>query len=218
MLRFSLPSLIKFLIGIFLLQAVTVLLVYTAERTNLAETWWLFLSLGLAIGALVAFWFTSLAEGNRHKAESQLKERHFREREAIRVKAEKERAEALKTTAQLVAKARARAASGNMLKTGAIVSGGVGVALLMMTQFITVGLLALTTAGGLMLGYGVRARQDRWAREHLLGAGEKHVDVLTYAPQASLAVLPMPKRRKKKVQDRGRVIEGPGASGEPIRP
>ncbi len=215
MFRFSIPSLIKFLIGIFLLQAITVLLVYTAEQTDIAETWWLFLSIGAAIGTLVALWFTSLAEGHRHKAESHLKDRHYREREALRAKAEKERVAAMKATERLVAKAKTRAANSNLLKTGALVTGGVGVALLMMTQFVTVGLLAVTTAGGLMLGYGVRARQDRWGRERLIGGEEKRIAAVTYRPEKTGGRLPKPRSEDR---NRGQLVDGQEDAGEPASP
>lgn len=198
MFRFSIPSLIKYLVGILLLQAVTVLLFYTAEQTNLAETWWLFAAIGVAIGTLVAFWFTSLAEGHRHKAESHLKERHYREREAIRTKLEKEKAQAVKATERLVEKAKSRANTGNLLKTGALVGGGVGV-LLLMTQFVTVGLLTLTTAGGLMLGYGARARQDKWTRNKQLAPGERAVEAITVDSRPALAA--PAKRRKKRPEN-----------------
>jgi|GEM_PF-607434 len=201
MFRFSIPSLLKFLIGILLLQAVTVLLFYTAQRTNLAETWWLFAAIGAAIGTMVALWFTSLAEGHRHKAESHLKERHYREREAIRTKLEKEKAQAVKATERLVEKAKSRANTGNLLKTGALVGGGVGVVLLL-TQFVTVGLLTLTTAGGLMLGYGARARQDKWTRSKQLGPSERTVEAITVDSRAALAA-PV-KRRKERSQDQSK--------------
>ena len=189
MFRFSASSLIKFLIGNLLLQAVTVLLVYTALQGNLEETWWLFVTLGIAIGVLVAFWFTSIAEGHRRRAESQLKERHFREREAIRTKLEKEKARAIKTTEREAAKLKARAATGNMLKTGGLVAGAVGV-MLVMTQFVTVGLLTLTTAGGLLLGYGVRARQDRWTRNKMIASEERAINAITLSQESKALAAP----------------------------
>ena len=202
MLRFSVPSLIKFLVGLLLVQGVTVLLVYTAERSDPTQTWWLFLAIGIAVSVLVALWFTSLAEGHRRKAESKLKERHYREREAIRTKLEKEKAKAVKSTEREAARARARAASGNMLKTGALVAGGVGV-VLMMTQFVTVGLLSLTTAGGLMLGYGVRARQDRWRQDKLVTAGERPVNAITLDETKAIAAPARPAKRKTNAKAKG---------------
>ncbi|MBK1699674.1 hypothetical protein [Thiococcus pfennigii] len=217
MLRFSLPSLLKYLVGILLVQGVTVLLVVTAMRSNPTETWWLFVAIGVAVGILVALWFTSLAEGHRRKAESRLKERHYREREAIRTKLEKEKAKAVKTTEREAARARARAASGNMLKTGALVAGGVGV-VLMMTQFVTVGLLSLTTAGGLLLGYGVRARQDRWRQDKLVTAGERPINAITLEETKAIAAPAKRARRGERKAAPGQLIEEgarPGEAGDP---
>jgi hypothetical protein len=42
MVPLSFASLVKFLVGILLLQGATVLLVYTAMRTDLSQTWPLF--------------------------------------------------------------------------------------------------------------------------------------------------------------------------------
>lgn len=220
MFRFSIPSLLKYLVGILLVQGVTVLLVVTAMRSDPTETWWLFVAIGVAVGILVALWFTTLAEGHRRKAESRLKERHYREREAIRTKLEKEKAKAVKTTEREAARARARAASGNMLKTGALVAGGVGV-VLVMTQFVTVGLLSLTTAGGLLLGYGVRARQDRWRQDKLVTAAERPVNAITLDETKAIAA---PVKRSKgqgngpSKRGRGELLDADAPLGEADNP
>jgi hypothetical protein len=60
------------------------------------------------------------------------------------------------------------------------VGGVVGLGTVMLfSQFMTIGLLTLSTAGGAALGYGVRARQERLGqgKRRLLG-GEKRVEVI----------------------------------------
>ncbi|NCA69583.1 MAG: hypothetical protein EOM91_05640 [Sphingobacteriia bacterium] len=154
-------SLLRFLIGIFLLQGVTGLLVYTALSTDWTRTWPLFLLLAVSIGTLVAFWFNTIVAADRHRTVSRISERFSKERERIRVKAEQVRAKVGRDHARLQAKARGGTLSAN-LKTGAVVGGalGLGVAMLL-AQFVTVGLLTLTTAGGAALGYSVRVRQEK---------------------------------------------------------
>jgi Flp pilus assembly protein TadB len=180
MLPFSLTSFLKYLIGILLAQGVTVLLVVTAYRTDLEKTGLLFLALNMAIGALTAFWFTSMAEGTRKQALSRAKESFAREREKIRVRAEQEKTKEAKSSRRRIDREKRRAQKGTNLKTGVMLGGAAGVGVFMvLTQFVTLGLLTLTTAGGAALGYGLRARQERLGfGGRLLPRGDKAVKVI----------------------------------------
>ncbi|WP_133510633.1 hypothetical protein [Candidatus Thiosymbion oneisti] len=181
MLPFSLTNFVKYLIGVLLVQGVTVLLVVTAYRTDLEQTGLLFLLLNLAIGTLTAFWFTSMAEGGRKQALSRAKEGFAREREKLRVHAEKEKAKEVKHNQRRISRERQRAQQGGNLKTSLMLGGAAGLGVVMvLAQFVTLGLLTLTTAGGAALGYGLRARQDRlgFGIGKLLPRTEKPVQVI----------------------------------------
>lgn len=170
----SLGSLIRLLIGIVLLQGVTVLLVYTALQTDWLTTWPLFVLLGGAIGFLVALWFNTIVSADRHRAVSRLSERYSKEREKIRVKAEQQRAKDGRSNERLAAKARSRPAAGLSLKTGVVVGGTVGLGVAMMVaQFMTLGLITLTAAGGAALGYTVRVRQEKLITSRRLAAEDR---------------------------------------------
>ncbi|NKN33233.1 hypothetical protein [Marichromatium bheemlicum] len=187
----SLGSLIRFLIGIFLLQGVTALLVYTALSTDWQTTWPLFALLAGAIGILVALWFNTIADAYRHRATSRLSERFSKEREKIRVKAEQQRAKAGRSQERLAAKAR-RSSWGASLKTGAVVGGAVGIGVTMMlTQFVTLGLVTLSAAGGAALGYGVRVRQQRVLENKRLAAEAHERQMLEMVPEQRV----LPRRR-----------------------
>jgi len=162
MLPFSLTNFIKYLIGVLFVQVVTVLLVVTAYRTDLERTGLLFLLLNLAIGTLTAFWLTSMTEGVRKQALSRAKEGFAREREKLRVHAEREKAREVKNNQRRISREKQRAQQGGNLKTSLMLGGAAGLGIVMvLAQFVTLGLLTLTTAGGAALGYGLRARQDR---------------------------------------------------------
>jgi hypothetical protein len=177
MLPFSLTSFLKYLIGVLVVQGVTVLLVVTAFETELEKTGFLFLLLNLAIGLMTAFWFTSMAEGTRRQALARAKESFAREREKIRVRAEREKTKEVRNTQRQINREKSRAKTGNNIRTGAMLGGLAGVGVVMvLTQFVTLGLLTLTTAGGAALGYGLRTRQER------LGFGGKRL------PRAQKAV------------------------------
>jgi len=185
MLPFSFTSFLKYLIGILFVQGVTVLLVITAYRTDLEKTGLLFLLLNSAIGALTAFWFTSMAESMRKQVLSRAKEGFAREREKIRVRAEQDKTKEVRNSQRQINREKQRAHKSSDRKTGLMLGGIAGVGVVMvLTQFVTLGLLTLTTAGGAALGYGLRARQER------LGFGlgkrfpraEKPVEVIEAQP------------------------------------
>ena len=187
MLPFSLTSLLKYLIGILFVQGVTVLLVVTAYRTDLEKTGVLFLLLNLAIGALTAFWFTSMAEGVRKQALMRAKEGFAREREKIRVYAEKDKAKEVRNSQRRVDREKRRVQKGGIRKTGLMLGGAAGLgAVMVLTQFVTLGLLTLTTVGGVALGYGLRTRQERLGFGLGVGKGlpraEKQVKALDVSP------------------------------------
>lgn len=194
MLRFSLTSLVKFLIGIVLLQGATVLLVITALRTSLEQTWPLFGALGLAMGVLTALWIHSIADSARKQCLAKAQETFFREREKIRVRAEQEKTKEVRNSHRIIQREKQRARTNGNLKTGVMIGGAVGVgAVMLMTQMITLGLLTLSTAGGAALGYGMRARQERLGRVGrgllgqgsgaLLGRREREMKVLEAKPE-----------------------------------
>lgn len=150
-------GLIRFLIGILLLQATTALLTYTALMTDLEQTVYLFAGLAALLGFLVALWFDSVVGTVREQTLAQQQKRHTREREKLRVQAEREKA---KFVAQ-----KKRVTSGAKLRTGVAVGGVVGVGVAMMfAQFLTLGLLTIATAGGAAAGYTLRGRQEKRLR------------------------------------------------------
>lgn len=182
----GLGSLIRFLIGIVLLQAVTLLLGYTAMHTDIRLTWPLFVLLGLSIGVLVAFWFNSIVAADRHRTLSRASERFSREREKIRVKAE-----------QLRSKAK-RSSMGASAKTGVVVGGALGVGVAMMfAQFMTLGLLTLSAAGGVALGYSVRARQEKGIMNKRLEADARAMEVIALDDTQKTSLLPQRKPKRK---------------------
>lgn len=162
MLHLGIPNLLKFLIGLLLGQGATALLVYLALKTNQEQLDILFLLLGLTITAVTALWFTSIADGARHRALTKVQENFSREREKIRVQAEQEKSKLVQTARRQAVKEKQAVQTTGHLKTGVMVGGVVGVSvMLMLTQFVTLGLLTLTTVGGLAVGYGTRVRQER---------------------------------------------------------
>ena len=153
---------LKFLPGIILVQCVTIALFFTVTRAGLDNTQ-LLLTIGLLeilFSVLAAFWFSAMAR-QRHLDELEtVKEGHAREREKIRVNAERQKSKIASDSQQQILKETRRAHAGANSKVGASFAGALALgAFMLYTQFVTFGLLILTTAGGGLAGYLARGRQ-----------------------------------------------------------
>lgn len=169
--RFNIPAIVKFAIGVLLVQGMTVLLVIATQQANLGETWLLMLGLGLSIGLLAALWFSSIASHCSQHALARASEKYSKARERMRRQTEKEKTKEIKDSHRQLLRETRRVQSRSSMKLAVALAGlaTVGVALVF-TQFMTLGLLALSTGGGALLGYGVRARQGRLAGRRATGA------------------------------------------------
>jgi Na+/melibiose symporter-like transporter len=159
--RFNIPAIFKFAVGILLVQGATVLLVMTAQQANLRETWWLMLCLGLLIGLLAALWFSSVASHCNQRTLAKASERFNRQRDRLRRQTEKEKTKEIKESHRQLLRETRRVQSRSNVKLGAALAGlATAGVVLFFTQFMTLGLLALSLTGGALVGYGVRARQN----------------------------------------------------------
>jgi len=158
---------VKFLIGILIVQLITAVLI-SISPINLDDLMSLIrLMLPLFFVALmVAFWFSSLSLHLRKDSELKMKTQFAKEREAIKVKAEKEKHRVVKQSQkEIVREAKVTHAKANF-KVGAAFAGALGVgALFIFAQLLTAGLLTLTAAGGVAGGYYWRGK--RLAKEQV---------------------------------------------------
>ena len=162
MIPFSLPAFIKFLVGVFLLQGTTVLLVMTVQGAELHSSSWLVVALGILIGVIAALWFSAISSHASQHSFTRASEKFNRQRDYLRRQAEKEKTKEIKDGHRQVLRETRRVQNRSTVKLGVAMAGiaGLGV-LLLFTQFMTLGLLAVSTTGGALLGYGFRARQGR---------------------------------------------------------
>ena len=157
---FSLPAFIKFLVGVFLLQGTTALLVISARDAGLYRSGWLVVALGMLIGIIAALWFSAITSHANAHSFVRASEKFNRQRDSLRRKAEKEKVKEIKDGHRQLLRESKRVQHRSTLKLGSAMAGiaGLGV-LLLFTQFMTLGLLAVSATGGALLGYGIRARQ-----------------------------------------------------------
>ncbi len=160
MIPFSIAALIKFLIGVFLLQGATVLLVLSLQDADLHGSGWLLVALGAVIGVIAALWFSTITSHASQHTFVRASEKFNRQRDYLRRQAEKEKTKEIRDGHRQILRETRRVQNRSTLKLGAAMAGiaGLGV-LLLFTQFMTLGLLAVSATGGALLGYGVRARQ-----------------------------------------------------------
>ena len=161
---------LKYLVGIIMVQILTVALVRLSPG-ELEGAALLRLAIPLVfISLTVAFWFASLAEHYRKDDIAKIQSEFAKEREKLRVNAERAKTRVVKKAQQDIAQeAKTTHAKANF-KVGAAFAGVMGVgALFVFAQLLTVGLLTITTAGGAMGGYYLRGRR---AEKKALQAGD----------------------------------------------
>lgn len=119
---------------------------------------WLPVVVALAVIALVtAFWFTNVASHLRRDEIERLRSDFARERERLRVKAERDKTKIVAQSQKTVVSETRRAEARANFKIGVAVAAAAGVGLLMvLTNFLTLGLLLMTAAGGALGGYLLR--------------------------------------------------------------
>lgn len=159
--RFSLITVLKYLGGILLAQAAAVVMAIAAFEARLVEHWGVFAVFALLIGIFAALWFAAIANGTRHHAVARVKDDFAREREKIRVQSEKDKNKLIAQTHRETLKTIRRMQAGASFKVGLGFAALLGLGgIMLLSQFVTIGLLTLSTAGGALLGYVVRARQE----------------------------------------------------------
>ena len=152
---------LKFLLGIILVQFITIILIYISpinvENTNSL----LRLIVPLFFMALmVAFWFASLSSHERKDSEHKIKNEFAKEREKLKVNAERAKTKVVKQAQQDIAKEATVTHAKANFKVGAAFAGVMGVgALFVFAQLVTAGLLTMTAAAGVIGGYYWRGKR-----------------------------------------------------------
>lgn len=162
---------LRFLAGTVIIQVATVALVMAALKTTDMELWIAIGSLAVIINLVTAFWFGSIASHIKKDALTRAQEGFSKERENLRVNAERQKSRLLKQSHQEINRETNRAHAKANFKVGAAFTGIIAAGTLMIfTQFLTLGLLTLATGGGALAGYLARARQEYRSRKKLEAA------------------------------------------------
>lgn len=155
------PLLIKLFAGIVLVQVVSALLLYAWWRTGSTDIALTFGALALASAFFAALWLGSIAR--RHSAEALIRAEGdlARERERHKRLTAEERAKAVENARRLVDRETQRVRNRSNVKLYTAFAGAAGLGtLLLLTQFLSLGVLLISSSGGAVAGYLLRARQE----------------------------------------------------------
>ena len=173
----------KFLPSLIVLQILLVLVVLGAIQSGHDMAAVVVALFVLIAGAAFAFWFRSLSEIQNKDRIASLKEEHAIDREKIRLQTEQEKIKVISDAQQQITKQVSRANAKANFKAGIIITAAIGLgSLFIMGQMITLGLVTLTTAGGGIAGYMLRAMQER-QKLNIISAGREGVAMTPDAKQ-----------------------------------
>jgi len=157
---------LKYLLGILIIQAATVAMTLAAIKSDDQELWLAVLLLALILGLVTAFWFSSIASHAKKDALANAKDEFSKEREKLRVNAERQKTRLIRKSHEEIRKETNRAHARSSFKLGAgfigIVAAG---SLMIFSQLLTLGLLTLAVGGGALGGYLMRVRQEAVSRQ-----------------------------------------------------
>ena len=123
MSAFRLPAFAKFLLGAFLLQGATALLLLTAQDTDLHRSGWLLGSLGVLIGVIATLWFSAISSHECQHSYTRASEKFNRQRDRLRRQAEKEKTREIRDSQRQILRETRRLQSRSSLKLGAAMAG-----------------------------------------------------------------------------------------------
>lgn len=152
---------LKYLLGILIIQAATVAMTLAAVKSDDQELLLAVLLLAFFISLVTAFWFTSLAKLAKKDALAAAKDAFTKEREKLRINAERQKTRLIRQSHEEIRKQTNRAHASSSFKLGAgfigIIAAG---SLMIFSQLLTLGLLTLAVGGGALGGYLLRVRQE----------------------------------------------------------
>ncbi len=182
---------LKFFFGTLLVQLVTLALFFAVTRSGLDNTQ-LMPAIGLLellFTVLMAFWFSALAKQRFQDELDNIRESHARERENLKINAERQKARVINKSHKELLKQTRRAHAAANFKIGAVFTGALAFgAVMLYSQFVTFGLLILTTAGGSLAGYLARGRQIALAKKKI-AANKEHNLLKKYAANKKKTVI-----------------------------
>ena len=155
---------LRFFLGLTLAQIAIAALVYFYPGNTGFEKLIALAFMIILLSTVISLWFSTVARQLADKRVSVLKEKFTAEREKINKTAERAKDQLVKKTNKQIEVEARRAKTKANIKVGSAIAVAAGFGVMMLlSQFVTLGLLTLTTAGGAVGGYLVRSRKEQEA-------------------------------------------------------
>jgi len=171
---------LRYFIGLTLAQVAIALLVAFLPGGTTLDKLLPIVFLVLLLSTVISLWFGTVARQLSDKRVASLKQQFATEREKLNVSAERAKNRLQKKTQKEIEIQARRARTSANIKVGTALAVAAGFGLVMIfTQFVTLGLLTLTTAGGAVGGYLARSRKN----DMLEGPDYKLIEAEEIEPQ-----------------------------------
>lgn len=176
---------LRYLPGILLLQLATLGISLFAPQPIEGKIWGLVLLPIILLGVFVALWFASISKNATQEAVNKANLAFAKERENIQVKAEKAKTRLVEKTQKQIASESRKTQRGADIKVGAAFAATIGAGILMLViELLTFGLMTITTAGGALGGYLVRAKKAHRELEALANQSAPLIEVSDIKPDS----------------------------------
>jgi hypothetical protein len=162
---FNIPITLRILIALVVIQVLTVLLYIAWTRTDSTDSLLAFALLALAAAFFAALWLGSMTRSHHARDVLLAKEALRHERERSRRLVEEQKTQTRESVRRQMTRDFSRQQNRSRLKLyGAFAGmGGIGL-LLILTQFLSLGIVLLSSSGGALAGYLLRIRQETQRR------------------------------------------------------
>lgn len=185
---FNIPITLRILVALIVIQLLTVLLYIAWTRADSTDSLLAFALLALAAAFFAALWLGSMIRSHHERDVLLAKEalRHERERSRRLVKEQKTQTQ--ESVRRQMTRDFSRQQSRSRLKLyGAFAGmGGLGL-LLLLTQFLSLGIVLLSSSGGAVAGYLLRIRQEAQRRKPASGPEETAPKIIEASNQPRLS-------------------------------
>lgn len=152
---------LKFLPSLIVLQVLLTLVVIAVLQADHELAAVVIAVYILVSGIAFAFWFRSISQLHGKDMIATIKDEHAKDREKIRIETEQQKVKVITEAQKQISKEVKRANAKANFKAGAVVAAAIGLgSLFIIGQMVTLGLITLTTTGGGLVGYLIRARQE----------------------------------------------------------
>ncbi len=172
---------LKFLPGIFIVQLASAAMAYSALKADGTELKLALALLAVVVCLITGFWFASMSRQERINAVAQAETSFSKEREKLKVNAEKQKTKIIRDSHSQILKEAKKTQTSTSFKLGAAFIGVIGAgSLLLFSQLMTLGLLTFATGGGALLGYMARNRQYNLLQHQT--ASQQYIEQKSYKP------------------------------------